>query len=126
MLPYQATCYFMSTFVNVRTHSPTANLGFLSGLVKSTPDNGAFHTALLAVSMAALASRPNPGALVPLARGYYNKALVQISKTMSDKEKSKEDQSLAAIIMLIFYEVNNAQLRHDRVELLFDDALTRF
>jgi hypothetical protein len=105
-LPYQATCYFMSTFVNVRSHSPTANLQFLNDIAKGANYNSTFHSAFLAVSMAALASRPNPGALVPLARGYYNKALVKISKTMSDKEKSKEDQSLAAIIMLIFYEVS--------------------
>lgn len=72
--------------------------------------NDTFNSAFEAASMAAIASRPNSGALVPLARTYYDKALKQVSRTVQDREKAKEDQSLAAIIMLIIYEVQTLTL----------------
>lgn len=106
-LPHLATCYFMSVFVNLPSHTPTGTLQFITPLVRATSEDSALHAALLAVSMAALASRPNPGALVPLSREYYNKALVKMSETLSNEKRMGTDESLAAIIMLIFYEVSH-------------------
>lgn len=95
----------MSTFVNLSPGSKSGNLQFMSSLIKTGSQNPTLHSAFLAVSMAALATRPNPGNLVPMARAYYHNALENVSRTLKEKEKSKEDESLAAIIMLIFYEV---------------------
>lgn len=101
----QASCYFVNNYICVKTHAPGAGLQFLWPFLKTQTQNETFNIAFEAVAMASIASRPNSGALVPLARVCYDKALRQIAKTVQDKEKSKEDQSLAAIIMLIIYEV---------------------
>lgn len=101
----QALCYFVANYVCIRSHTPGAGLQFLWPLVKSAMQNDTFNTAFEAVCMASIASRPNSGALVPLARVYYDRALKQVARTVQDRERAKEDQSLAAIIMLILYEV---------------------
>ncbi|KAH8195521.1 hypothetical protein TruAng_010306 [Truncatella angustata] len=101
----QASCYFIANYISLKTHAPTCGLQFVWPLVKVAEQNETFNCAFEAVSMASIASRPNSGALVPLARVYYDKALRQIARTIQDKDKSTEDQSLAAIIMLIIYEV---------------------
>jgi hypothetical protein len=101
----QASSYFVTHYINLKTHLPGVGLQFLQPLVNKVETNETFRFAFEAVSMAAIASRPNSGAIVPLARVYYNKALRQIAQTVQDKEKSKEDQTLASIILMIIYEV---------------------
>jgi hypothetical protein len=97
----------MCTYVNLPSSSQSGGLQFMSSLVKTASKNPTLHSAFQAVSMAALASRPHQGdqgKLIPMARAYYHSALENVSKTVQEK-RSTEDQSLAAIIMLIFYEV---------------------
>lgn len=101
----QASCYFVANYICVKTHAPGAGLQFLWPLLKNSGQNEVFNSAFEAVAMASVASRPNSGSLVPVARLYYNKALRQIVKTIQNKETAKQDQSLASIIMLIIYEV---------------------
>lgn len=101
----QASSYFMTHYINIKTHLPGAGLQFLLPLIQDAESSETFRSAFEAVSMASIASRPNSGAIVPLARVYYNKALRQIALTVQDKSKAKEDQALASIIMMIIYEV---------------------
>ncbi|ORY55863.1 uncharacterized protein BCR38DRAFT_379870 [Pseudomassariella vexata] len=104
-LELQATCFFATNFIATQSMNLDGGMRFLDPLVHGAQEGSAFHSTFLAASMASLASRPNGGSLVPLARVYYHKALRQVSTVVQDRDKSKEDETLAAIIMLILYEV---------------------
>ncbi|KAG7142406.1 Transcriptional regulatory protein moc3 like [Verticillium longisporum] len=105
-LDEQATCFFLSNYVLV----PPAGVGhgiftFLIPLIdspryKASPMNSAFT----AVSMAALAGRPNSRSLFSVAHTHYSIALEQLTRAMQDQDQAKQDTSLAASILLAFYE----------------------
>ncbi|CRK45876.1 hypothetical protein BN1723_016598 [Verticillium longisporum] len=105
-LDEQATCFFLSNYVLV----PPAGVGhgiftFLIPLIdspryKASPMNSAFT----AVSMAALAGRPNSRSLFSVAHVHYSRALEQLTRAMQDRDQAKQDTSLAASILLAFYE----------------------
>ncbi|KAL9949597.1 hypothetical protein ACHAP6_003961 [Verticillium nonalfalfae] len=54
--------------------------------------------------MAALAGRPNSRSLFSVAHVHYTRALEQLTRAMQDQDQAKQDTSLAASILLAFYE----------------------
>ncbi|KAJ2895609.1 hypothetical protein MKZ38_006321 [Zalerion maritima] len=106
-LDQQATCFFLSNFVL----SPPKGLGRgLFTFLLTLLDKPATHATPLsksfsAVSMAALAGRPNSKTLLAKAQEYYTEAIVQLNETLRDPVKAKEDATLAAVILLAFYEI---------------------
>lgn len=102
----QASCFFMRNFVSLTT--PNSSIGgglrFLEPLVLHAKEGSAFHSTFLAAAMASMASRPNAGELVRLARTYYHGAIKNVAKMVQDREQSRGDEVLASIIMLILYE----------------------
>lgn len=102
----QAAGYFLANFVNIKSR-PQDGLKFLSPLINGAREESPFHSTFVATSLASLASQPNSSSLIPHARVYYNKALKQISNSIQDTEKSIEDETLGAIIMLILYEARD-------------------
>lgn len=104
----QATCFFLSNFVlSISTGQNPCLFSFIPkilqwGGIQDTP----FPMAFTAVSLAALAGRPNSRHLLSTSRIYYSTALVQLKEVLKDKDRAKHDTSLAAAILLSFYEVN--------------------
>lgn len=109
-LDEQATCYFLSNFV--LSLSAGQNLGLFNFVlkilrwegIKDTP----FPMAFTAVSLAALAGRPNSRHLISKSRIYYSTALAQLKDVLRDKDRAKHDTSLATAILLSFYEVSSS------------------
>ncbi|EGY16476.1 uncharacterized protein VDAG_07640 [Verticillium dahliae VdLs.17] len=105
-LDEQATCFFLSNYVLV----PPAGVGhgiftFLIPLIDSPRYKASpMHSAFTAVSMAALAGRPNSRSLFSVAHTHYSIALEQLTRAMQDQDQAKQDTSLAASILLAFYE----------------------
>ncbi|KAM0276609.1 hypothetical protein ACHAQH_006566 [Verticillium albo-atrum] len=105
-LDQQATCFFLSNYVL----APPAGVGrgiltFLLPLIDSPRYKASpMHSAFKAVSMAALAGRPNSRSLFSVAHMHYSKALEQLTRAMQDKDQAQEDTSLATSILLAFYE----------------------
>ncbi|KAM0330841.1 hypothetical protein ACHAQA_003796 [Verticillium albo-atrum] len=105
-LDEQATCFFLSNYVL----APPSGVGrgiltFLLPLIDSPQyKSSPMHSAFTAVSMAALAGRPNSRSLFSVAHMHYSKALEQLTRTMQDKDLAQEDTSLATSILLAFYE----------------------
>lgn len=107
-LDEQATCFFLSNFVlSISSAQNPCLFSFILKIlqwdgIKDTP----FPMAFTAVSLAALAGRPNSRHLLPTSRIYYSTALVQLKEVLKDKERAKHDTTLAAAILLSFYEVS--------------------
>lgn len=105
-LDEQATCYLLSNFVlTLSGDQGNCLFNFVLNIlnwdgVKETP----FPMAFTAVSLAAFAGRPNSRHLLPQSRLYYSTALVQLKEAIKDKDRAKHDTSLAAAILLSFYE----------------------
>ncbi|KAF3765668.1 hypothetical protein M406DRAFT_217855, partial [Cryphonectria parasitica EP155] len=105
-LDEQATCFFLSNFVLCPSSVQDSCLfNFVLKILewdnlKDTP----FPMAFTAVSIASLAGRPNSRHLFPRSRIYYSTALVQLQEAIKDKDRAKKDTSLAAAILLSFYE----------------------
>lgn len=112
-LDEQATCFFMSNFVlHISSAQNRCLFSFILKIlewegIKDTP----FPMAFTAVSLAALAGRPNSRHLLPKSRIYYSTALLQLKEAIKDKEIAKHDSSLATSILLSFYEVSMAMQR---------------
>jgi hypothetical protein len=106
-LDEQATCFFLSNFVlTLSTGQNPGLFGFVLKIlqaprIKDTP----FPMAFTAVSLAALAGRPNSRHLLPKSQIYYSTALVQLQDALQDKKRATEDTTLATAILLSFYEV---------------------
>lgn len=107
-LDEQATCFFLSNFVlSVSAGQNQCLFNFILKIlerhdIKDTP----FPMAFTAVSLAALAGRPNSRHLISKSRIYYSTALIQLKDVIKDKDEAKRDTSLATAILLSFYEVS--------------------
>ncbi|KAH8770069.1 hypothetical protein F5883DRAFT_458203 [Diaporthe sp. PMI_573] len=105
-LDEQATCFFLSNFV--LTLSTGQNPGLFSFALKILQAPGIketpFPMAFTAVSLAALAGRPNSRHLLPKSQIYYSTALVQLKEVLQDKKRATDDATLATAILLSFYE----------------------
>lgn len=108
-LDEQATCYFLSNFVlSLSAGQNPCLFNFVLKIlrwdgIKDTP----FSMAFTAVSLAALAGRPNSRHLSSKSRIYYSTALAQLKDVLKDKDRAKHDTSLATAILLSFYEVGS-------------------
>lgn len=106
-LDEQATCFFLSNFV--LTLSTGQNPGLFSFVLKILQAPGIketpFPMAFTAVSLAALAGRPNSRHLLPKSQIYYSTALVQLKEVLQDKKRATDDATLATAILMSFYEV---------------------
>lgn len=105
-LDEQAACFFLSNFVLTLTSGQNCLFSFVLKIlqwdgIQDTP----FPMAFAAVSLAALAGRPNSRHLLQTSRVYYSTALLQLKEVLKDKDQAKHDTSLAAAILLSFYEV---------------------
>ncbi|KKY38030.1 putative negative acting factor [Diaporthe ampelina] len=106
-LDEQATCFFLSNFV--LTLSTGQNPGLFSFVLKILQAPGIkdtpFPMAFTAVSLAALAGRPNSRHLLTKSQIYYSTALVQLKDVLQDRKRATDDTTLATAILLSFYEV---------------------
>lgn len=106
-LDEQATCFFLSNFV--LTLSTGQNPGLFSFVLKILQAPGIkdtpFPMAFTAVSLAALAGRPNSRHLLPKSQIYYSTALVQLKEVLQDRKRATDDATLATAILMSFYEV---------------------
>lgn len=107
-LDEQATCYFLSNFVLSLSSSQNPSLfDFVLRMIKwEGIEDTPFSMAFTAVSLAALAGRPNSRHLFPKSRIYYSTALAQLKAVLRDKDRATHDTSLATAILLSFYEVS--------------------
>lgn len=104
----QATCYFLSNFVlSLSSERGPSIFDFVLKIIRWDGINDTpFPMAFTAVSMAALAGRPNSRHLLFKSRIYYSVALAQLKDVLKDKDRAKKDTSLATTILLSFYEVS--------------------
>lgn len=105
-LDVQAPCYFMSNFTLASQPTSRGYFEFLLPLVKSEPPESHFGLAFSAVAFAALANRPNARGrnLSIQAVNQYTRALRAVNLALQNPAHQRTDQTLAAIIMLGFFE----------------------
>lgn len=104
----QAPCYFMSNFVlNPKSESSRGYFDFLAPMIKHETPDSHLSLAFSAVALASLANRPQAKAssLINRAIGQYTRALGSINSALQNPSQQKTDQTLAAIMMLGFFEV---------------------
>ncbi|KAK2043385.1 hypothetical protein LZ31DRAFT_499128 [Colletotrichum somersetense] len=105
-LDQQATCYFLANYVL----APPIGVGrgiltFVLPLLNMPSYQASpLQSAFSAVSMAALAGRPNSRRLSSMAHLHYSKALEDLTRAMQDKMAVRQDTTLASAILLAFYE----------------------
>ncbi|KDN69123.1 hypothetical protein CSUB01_09713 [Colletotrichum sublineola] len=105
-LDQQATCYFLANYVL----APPIGVGrgiltFVLPLLNMPSYQASpLQSAFSAVSMAALAGRPNSRRLSSMAHLHYSKALEDLTRAMQDKLVVRQDTTLASAILLAFYE----------------------
>lgn len=107
----QAPCYFLQNFVLASTNAtdtPRGYFDFLAPLMKNEGPEDHLTMAFTATSLASLANRPNTRArseMKQMAMASYAKALKATNIALQSPTLQKSDQTLAAILMLGFYEV---------------------
>ncbi|KAF0317911.1 negative acting factor [Colletotrichum chrysophilum] len=105
-LDQQATCFFLANYVL----APPTGVGrgiltFVLPLLNiPSYQYSPLQSAFSAVSMAALAGRPNSRRLFSMAHLHYSKALEDLTRAMQDKVAVRQDTTLASAILLAFYE----------------------
>lgn len=104
----QATCYLLSDYVLI-SDSPGGRRGYFKFaykmLTRPTKPARCLLSAFKAVSFVALASRPGAGHLVIEAESHYSKALREVTRAIQDPVQVQRDDTLAAVLLLAFYEV---------------------
>ncbi|CAG8954880.1 hypothetical protein HYFRA_00008567 [Hymenoscyphus fraxineus] len=106
----QAPCYFLENFVVASTNAvdtPRGYFDFLAPLMKNEGPEDHLTLAFNAASLAALANRPNTRSkldMKQMAMASYAKALKATNLALQSPTLQKTDQTLAAILMLGFYE----------------------
>lgn len=123
----QATCFLLADYVLI-SDSPGGRRGYYKFAYKmlTRPDRPArcLLSAFKAVSFVALASRPGASHLNIEAESHYSKALREVNRAIQDPKQVKHDDTLAAVLLLAFYEVS--QLFSIAVfSLVFTPSLTR-
>ncbi|SPJ74819.1 related to negative acting factor [Fusarium torulosum] len=102
----QATCHFLSNFVLLPSHDNTRGwMEFVVPLLKSEQPAPHFKLAFDACAMASLGNRVGPGCnFEGKALGSYTKALSATFIALKDPVLSKEDSTLAAVLLLGLFE----------------------
>ncbi|PVH87857.1 hypothetical protein DL98DRAFT_648778 [Cadophora sp. DSE1049] len=106
-LEQQAPCFFVSNFVIAPRLETRGYFDFLLPMLKSESANSHLSLAFSAVAMASLANRPNTRGqrmLFSQAIGQYTKALKATNLALQTPAHQKTDATLAAILMLGFFE----------------------
>jgi hypothetical protein len=104
----QAPCFFVTNFVRQPRYStPRGMFDFLLPVLEAEGPDSHVSTAFSAVALAALANRPNTKAsgLMHQALVQYTKALKAINLALQNPAQQKSDATLAAIILMAFFEV---------------------
>ena len=105
-IEHQAAHYFLSNFVlNPRTETSRGFLTFVIPLIKNEPPDTQLSTSFAAVALAAFGNRPSSRALLPIAGGYYSKALKRINAALKDPITAKSDQTITSVLLLGLFEV---------------------
>ncbi|KAM0348336.1 hypothetical protein ACHAPU_004304 [Fusarium lateritium] len=102
----QATCHFLSNFVLLPAHDMTRGwMEFVVPLLKCEKPASHFKLAFDACAMASLGNRVGPGCnFEGKALGNYTKALSATFIALKDPVLSKEDSTLAAVLLLGLFE----------------------
>lgn len=105
----QAPCYFVTNYVAMPDETSKGHFDFLLPMMKNEPPDSHLSAAFSAVAMASLANRPNTRSkkLWNEAVFRYSKALKATNLALQDPLQQKSDQTLAAVLMLGFYEVGS-------------------
>lgn len=105
----QATCFLLSDYVLV-SDSPGGRRGHYKFAYKllTRPEGPSrcLLSAFKAVSFVALASKPGASHLAIEAESHYSKALREVSRAIQDPGQVQRDDTLAAVLLLAFYEVS--------------------
>ncbi|TVY43333.1 White-opaque regulator [Lachnellula occidentalis] len=109
----QATCFFLANFVLLPAQNTMRGyFDFILPLLKGKPDP-CLSLAFAAVATASLGTRPNSKALLPQADLFYVKALTKINATLRDARTASSDSTLAAVLLLSFFEqVTSPRISH--------------
>ena len=107
----QAPCFFMANYVLIpRNEHGRGYFDFLVPMMKTEQPDSALSQSFRAVAMASIANRPSTrgSGLMAQAIGQYAKALKSTNLALQDPSRQKDDQTLASILMLGFFEVSFA------------------
>ncbi|PQE14424.1 negative acting factor protein [Rutstroemia sp. NJR-2017a BBW] len=103
----QAPCFFMTNFVIIPQNGMArGSFDWVLPLVKMESPNSPLSLSFQAVAMASLANRPNSrgSSLMHVAIDHYAKALKEVNLALQNPAQQKTDQTLAAILLLGFFE----------------------
>lgn len=113
----QAPCFFLQNYTLPPSDGGRGYFDFLAPLMRSEGPDSQLSVAFSAVSMASLANRPNTkgrdAGLMSKAVGLYAKALKATNLALQNPVQQKTDQTLAAILMLGFFEVGGSVSRSE-------------
>lgn len=104
----QATCHLLADYILI-SDAPGGKRGHYKFVYKIlTRPHGPTKCLLFAfkaLSFVALSSRPGASHLMVEAESYYAKALHEVNRAIQDPLQVKNDNTLAAVLLLAFYEV---------------------
>lgn len=107
----QATCHLLADYILI-SDSPGGKRGHFKFVYKIlTRPHGPTKCLLFAfkaLSFVALSSRPGASHLMVEAESYYARALREVNRAIQDPLQVKNDNTLAAVLLLAFYEVSKS------------------
>lgn len=106
-LDVQAPCYFISNFTLSSGPEARGHFDFILPLSKTEAVDSPFALAFAAVAFVSIANRPSSrrGNLLYQALCQYGEALKAVNLALQNPAQQKSDQTLAAILLLGFFEV---------------------
>jgi hypothetical protein len=103
---YQATCFFLSSYVLVpAVPRSRGSYCFVQKAIATGDVDRCFTPSFQAASLAALAMMPSHRRLRSLAHAQYLRALREIQKAVQDPVRALSSQTLSSILLLALYEV---------------------
>jgi hypothetical protein len=106
----QAPCYFMSNYVITPRHAGRGYFEFLVPLLQTENAESPIALAFSAVALASMAGRPAGRGTRWFADSclQYTRALKAVNVALQNPVQQKADSTLAAIVMLSFFEVGDS------------------
>lgn len=102
----QALCFFFGNYVTGSNMLNTCgNYQYLSAIYANQPVGRPLRQAVAAVGLAGLANFWNAPNIMAKANNAYCSALQLVNSGLTNIEEAKSDQSLASILLLGLYEV---------------------
>lgn len=106
----QAACHLLADYIII-SDAPGGKRGHYKFVYKILNRPGGpskcLKYAFKALSFVALSSRPGASHLMVEAESHYAKALREVNRAIQDPFQVKSDNTLAAVLLLAFYEVSN-------------------